>query len=139
MRINILKRLESGVDSYRLTLSRILNQVNKYLDIIDGSGTLITDDYGWDDYDDEEIEEIIDEEVEIGGKIKVKLADMDLIRFKADLSSDQLLLTSLLKEAEGVKPETDSKLEKLKHRIGLKIKHPINDGNKKNYYIYSLF
>lgn len=131
MRINILKRLESGVDSYRLTLSRILNQVNKYLDIIDGSGTTITDDYGWDDYDDEEIEEIIDEEVEIGGKIKVKLADMDLIRFKADLSSDQLLLTSLLKEAEAVKPETDSKLEKLKHRIGLKIKHPINDGNKK--------
>lgn len=130
MRINILKRLESGVDSYRLTLSRILEQVNKYLDMIDGSGQTEFDP-GFDEYDDDEMEEIIDEEMEIGGKIKVKLKDMDLIRFKADLKSDQELLTSLLKEAESVGPNNDAKLEKLKHRIALKLKNPINEGNKK--------
>ena len=77
MRINILKRLESGVNSFKLTVDRILAQVNNFLDMIDGSGS--TGDYvpSWDDdEDDEEVQEILDDEMEIGGKIKVKLKDM---------------------------------------------------------------
>lgn len=129
MRINILKRLESGIDSYKLTVSRILAQVNKYLDMIDGSGTVEFDpDF---DNDDEDLEEIIDEEMEIGGKIKVKLKDMDLIKFKIDLKADKEKLEQLLAQANQVKPEKDAKLEALKHRISLKMKHPINEGNKK--------
>lgn len=133
MRINILKRLESGVNSFKLTVDRILEQVNNYLDMIDGSGTGGNTVGGIfdDDDDDEELEEVIDEEMEIGGKVKVKLADMDLVRFKADLLEDKTLLTYLKKEANLIKPENDAKLAELKHTILLKQKNPINPGNKK--------
>lgn len=69
--------------------------------------------------------------MEIGGKVKVKLADMDLVRFKADLLEDKTLLNYLKKEANLIKPENDAKLAELKHAILLKQKNPINPGNKK--------
>lgn len=131
MRINILKRLESGVNSFGLTVTRILEQVNKYLDMIDNSGTDEAYEPGWDDDDDDELTPVIDEEMEIGGKIKVKLADMDLIKFKQDLTEDREKLAYLKEEADLINPETDAKLEELKHQIALKIKNPINEGNKK--------
>ena len=131
MRINILKRLESGVNSFKLTVERILGQVNDFLNKIDGSGTTeISPD--WDDDDeDEELEELIDDEMEIGGKIKVKLKDMDLIRFKADLLEDKQKLEYLANQANLVKPQNDAKLLELMHQISLKIKNPINQDNKK--------
>ena len=130
MRINILKRLESGVNSFKLTVERILDNVNKYLNMIDGSGTTEIDP-AFDDYDDDEMEEIIDEEMELGGKIKVKLKDMDLVTFKAALLEDKEKLEFLVKQASIVKPSNDNKLETLRHEIALKQKHPINPGNKK--------
>ena len=130
MRINILKRLESGVNSFGLTVERILAQVDKYLDMIDGSGTTeISPD--WDDDDDEELEEIIDEEMEIGGKIKVKMKDMDLVKFKEHLLEDKEKLEYLKTQANLVHASNDAKLLELMHQITLKQKNPINEGNKK--------
>lgn len=130
MRINLLKRLESGVNSFKLTIDRILDRVNNFLNMIDGSGTAeIAPD--WDDDDDEEMEAIIDEEMEIGGKIKVKLKDMDLVKFKAALEEDKEKLKYLSEQADYVNPITDAKLSELKHQISLKQKFPINEGNKK--------
>ena len=131
MRINILKRLESGVNSFKLTVERILENINKYLNMIDGSGANDEIDPDFDDYDDDEMEEIIDEEMEIGGKIKVKLKDMDLVQFKAALLEDKEKLEYLIQQAQIVKPSNDNKLETLRHEIELKLKHPINPGNKK--------
>lgn len=132
MRINILKRLESGVNSFKLTVDRILSQVNDFLDKIDGSGKTDTYVPSWDDdEDDEDIEEIIDDEMEIGGKIKVKLKDMDLILFKTDLLEDKNKLEYLSSQADIVNPENDAKLSELMHQITLKINNPINDDNKK--------
>jgi len=131
MRINILKRLESGVNSFNLTVDRILSQVNKFLNMIDGSGS--STDYvpSWDDEDDEEIEEIIDDEMEIGGKIKVKLKDMDLVRFKEALVDDKAKLEYLKEQATLVSANNDAKLAELMHQIELKLRNPINEGNKK--------
>lgn len=131
MRINILKRLESGVNAFKLTVDRILGQVNNYLDMIDGSGTGAIAP-GWDDFgDDDEIEEIVDEEMEIGGKIKVKLCDMDLVKFKQDLNEDKEKLEYLSEQAGKVTAESDAKLLELMHQISLKMENPINTGNKK--------
>ena len=134
MRINILKRLESGVNSFKLTLERILAQVNNYLNMIDGSGNidptkLIDPDFN--DLEDEEFETVVDDDMEIGGKVKVKLCDMDLIRFKQDLFDDKELLLTLVEIADTVHPGNDLKLEKLKQQIAEKIENPINEGNKK--------
>lgn len=134
MRINILKRLESGVNSFKLTLERILAQVNNYLNMIDGSGNidptkLIDPDFN--DLEDEEFETVVDDDMEIGGKVKVKLCDMDLIRFKQDLFDDKELLLTLVEIADTVHPGNDLKLEKLKQQISEKIENPINEGNKK--------
>lgn len=130
MRINMLKRLESGINSFKLTVDRILEQVVKFLNMIDGTGTTEwTPD--WDDTDDDELEELIDEEMEIGGKIKVKLVDMDLKLFKEDLLADKEILEHLSKQVSDVGPCNDAKLLELKHQIALKLKNPINEGNKK--------
>lgn len=129
MRINILKRLESGVNSFKLTLERILNQVNNYLSMIDREVDTISP--GYDNVEDEEFSEDESEDIEIGGKVKVKLCDMDLIRFKQDLLEDKELLEELVNIANFIKPENDAKLEKLKQQISEKIENPINEGNKK--------
>ena len=132
MRINILKRLESGVNSFKLTLERILKQVNTYLEMIDGTSSGQTYEVDWDEIDDdEEFEEILENNLEIGGKIKVKLSDMDLIRFKEELKEDKELLEDLVKVAKEITPENDLKLLTLKQQIVKKIKEPINPGNKK--------
>lgn len=131
MRINILKRLESGVNSFDLTVKRILEQVNKFLNMIDGSGTPTDYVPSWDDEDDDEIEEIIDDEMEIGGKIKVKLRDMDLVRFKEALKEDKEKLEYLINQAKYVNVSSDEKLSRLMHQIDLKLKYPINEGNRK--------
>ena len=132
MRINILKRLESGVNSFKLTLERILKQVNSYLEMINGTSKPGQDfEPNWDDLDDEEFEEVLDDNLEIGGKIKVKLADMDLVKFKEELLEDQELLQSLVSVAKRVTPTTDLKLQTLKQQIARKINNPINPGNKK--------
>lgn len=134
MRINILKRLESGVNSFKLTLERILAQVNNYLDMIDGSGSIDPTkliDPAFEDLEDEEFETVVDDDMEIGGKVKVKLCDMDLIRFKQDLLDDKELLLTLVNIADTVHPGNDLKLEKLKQQIADKIENPINEGNKK--------
>lgn len=131
MRINILKRLESGVNSFKLTLERILDQVNDYLNMIDGSGNIDTISSDFEDIEDEEFTEDVNEDIEIGGKIKVKLCDMDLIRFKEHLLEDKELLSLLVKIADMVHPDNDLKLEKLKQLIAEKIENPINEGNKK--------
>lgn len=130
MRVNILKRLESGVNSFKLTIDRILGQVNNYLDMIDGSGTG-TVSPGWDDDDDDDIEEIIDDDMEIGGKIKVKLCDMDLVKFKQDLLDDKEKLEYLSEQAGNVTEENDAKLLELMNQIAVKLENPINPGNKK--------
>lgn len=132
MRINILKRLESGVNSFKLTLERILKQVNTYLEMIDGTSSSQTYEVDWDEIDDdEEFEEILENNLEIGGKIKVKLSDMDLIKFKEELNEDKELLEDLVKVARNITPETDLKLQTLKEQIIKKIQNPINPGNKK--------
>ena len=124
MRVNILKRLESSIYSFSLTVERILKQIDSALDTLNNQT----------DYDYQEIDEIEDDEFdnyEFGKKVKVKLKDLDLIRFRQDLEHDKEILDELLGDAQKVSPEEDAKLQDLKQVIADKIQNPINPNNKK--------
>lgn len=124
MRVNIFKRLESSVNSFTLTLERILNQIDEMFSLLEtGNG-----------YDLEETqvnENDFEEDIEVGGKIKVKVKDLDKIKLRQDLLEDKKVLDYLLSCSKKIEVEKDSKLLDLKNAITNKISHPINSNNKK--------
>lgn len=135
MTTNLLKRLESSVESFRLTLIAMNNKLVDILEKIErfeanGAGAIndLTDIMdGLDDEDD-----LSDfEDSKIGGKIQVDLADMDLRSWEHYLISDQLIIEDLLENMKKVKPQDDAKLQHLIGHIENKVEHPINSGNKK--------
>jgi hypothetical protein len=135
MRVNILKRLESSIYAFEITLNNVLKQINKTLDMISEfestkSQKEINIDFG--EINKELIEE--DEEMEslsIGNKVQVLLEDMDLIRRREHLEDDKKLLDAMRQNAQNVTPERDAKLADLKDAIIKKIQNPINPNNKK--------
>jgi hypothetical protein len=132
MRINLLKRLESSVDSFRLTLENILVQVKAALAAIKKGGgdyegiesKMGDEDFDWDaDWGDEENV--------IGKKIKVHIADMDTKRWKEDLDEDLSVIEKLLSRVVPIVPAKDIKLQHLLTLLEEKIEKPINPDNKK--------
>ena len=123
MRVNILKRLESSINSFSLTLERILNQINNMLNVLDSEQEY--------DFDGSDINEDDLDDIEIGGKIKVKVQDLDCIRLRQDLNEDKDILEYLLQYSERIDVLRDAKLQALKDQISNKVKHPINGDNKK--------
>lgn len=142
MTINMLKRLESCVDSFRITLKKIkeVNQ-NTLKSIIDFENhksehknyelnQIDEDDFDNDDFD-------ITNESTLG-KVKIDFADMDLKLWKNDLKSDIDTLDTLYDLMMIVSPDKDLKLRKLLSLIDNKINNPINPNNKK-VLIFSAF
>lgn len=137
MTTNLLKRLESSVHSFRLTLSKLQKNHTELLEKIHeyektGSRADINNhanDYDEMELDDEELSEI--EDVTVGKKMKISLTDMDLSSWKYDLESDLFLISELLKEMQKITPADDFKLQHICAHIDEKIKNPINKGNKK--------
>ena len=140
MSINLLKRLESSVYSFRLTLERILGIINSTIAIIDnfvagGGGEIEMRDVSDNDFDAE------DENTDftrIGKKIKIDIADMDYVSWRSELAKDAENLELLLLMMNDITPEHDSKLQTLFHLLDDKIAHPINPGNRK-VIIFSAF
>ncbi|RNB53516.1 ATP-dependent helicase [Brevibacillus gelatini] len=141
MRINLLKRLESSVESFRLTLSKILFKIDQTLQQIEGferNGKSYTVGYTEIEKADLDDDDWLDDEFSIGDTIKINLSDMDILRWKEDLTHDRMILHGLLEEMQKVTPEHDKKLNTLKQVIDHKIQHPINPGNRK-IIIFSAF
>lgn len=143
MRINFLKRLESSVESFRLTLNKVLLQIEDTLTAIKnfedkGTNKLLEDveviNYNY----DEDVEDLLTDEFSIGKKIKINLEDMNTIGWREDLILDYKILKTLLFEMNKVTPEHDLKLNELFHLIINKVNNPINDGNHK-VIIFSAF
>lgn len=132
MSINLLKRLESSVYSFRLTLERIQAQIRQTLDTIsrfDPSVTVELDDmsgFAELDADDQEADLFT-----VGRKVKIELADMDYVTWKNDLEEDYNTLYVLMGVVADITPEHDSKLHALLDTISSKIMNPINSGNRK--------
>jgi ERCC4-related helicase len=143
MRVNLLKRLESSVDSFRITLKKFISEVENTIKIIekfekDGSENYAEVENIDDLNTDSDSEEWLNDEFSIGNKIKINLEDINTSGWKTDLLSDLEVAKKIFEEMEKVKPEHDSKLRDLKDAISRKQDNPINPGNRK-ILIFSAF
>lgn len=140
MSINLLKRLESSVYSFSLTLQRIKNQIDSTIADINAfeaggnSSVQATEFQDTDfDYDDQNTDFFASEK-----HIKIDLRDMDYVSWRAALQRDSEVLELLTLMIADITPEHDTKLQTLLQLLSEKIEHPINDGNKK-VLIFSAF
>ncbi|MFL3395395.1 helicase-related protein, partial [Enterobacter hormaechei] len=127
LRVNVLKRMESSVKSFALTVQRQLRDVESTLARIElHTGELEEIDITDVDIDDPAFEALL-----VGRKVKVLLGDVDLIRWRQDLIEDRNRLATLLSAAKQVDVDRDAKLAALRKMIEDKCQHPINSGNRK--------
>ena len=136
MAINLLKRLESSVYSFRLTIQRVKAYVNQTIKIVEefqnhkNNSQINMKDLSFDsdyDFDDQNTTDIF----AIGKKVQIDLNDMDYISWLKDLKIDESILSGLESLIEDITPENDSKLQELIKIISNKIENPINADNKK--------
>ena len=129
MRVNLLKRLESSIHSFKLTVEKLISFIDDNLKQIENhqSGTLDLDlDINDIDIDDTELEDLL-----VGGKTKVLIQDLDNIRWKQDLKQDKAVLVKLMGNIKLIDVGRDAKLLELKTIIEEKLQNPINLNNKK--------
>ncbi len=130
MNIQLLKRLESSVNSFRLTLSRIRDYMQETLNAIarfqNGERRISVDDYESADVDEDEQDFTIGKK-----KNRILLEDMDYISWQQEIKGDLEIIRLLLTMLESITPEHDSKLQQLVADLQHKITHPINGNNKK--------
>ena len=139
MTVNLLKRLESSVQSFRLTLQSLqanhqstlakiagLNQTGSSPSV--GDLTEVLENL---DAEDDDLLDELDQGGDIGGKVKINLADMDLPSWEHDLKVDLASIEALLASMARITPDDDAKLQHLKTLVLEKIANPINPGNRK--------
>jgi len=127
LRVNVLKRMESAVTSFALTVKRQLDDVETTLARIEDQVETVEEiDIAGVDIEDPAFEALL-----VGRKVKVLLQDMDLIRWRQDLVEDRDRLEKLYSAAMQVDSTRDAKLETLKNAIRDKATYPINTGNRK--------
>lgn len=131
MRVNLLKRMESSIHSFTLTVTKLAQQVERLLAKIDAHESEELAELNIEDIHDFELESTELEGYMVGNKTKVLLQDMDLIRFRQELEADHVFLNSIAETAKQVGAPRDAKLELLKQAIAQKVKNPLNPGNKK--------
>ena len=133
MRINLLKRLESSVDSFRLTLQKIKQIITNTLETVNNISQESFETYQtkWEDEEFDWESEWGEEESMIGKKIKVHVADIDRLKWTEDLKEDLWIIDSIWDKILDIKGLDDFKLQQLIQLVEAKIKNPINEGNKK--------
>lgn len=133
--INLMKRMESSVHSFNLTLKRIYSLIDSTIHSIDtydktSSVRLeLTDISDIDEFDSED--QNGDELFTFGKKVKIEIGDMDYKSWRDSLVRDRDILELLTLMVGDITPEYDSKLQELFRVIKNKLEHPINEGNKK--------
>ena len=130
MNMQLLKRLESSVNSFRLTLTRIRDYMQETLDAIarfqNGERRVSVDDYESLDGDEDEQDFTIGKK-----KNRILLEDMDYISWQKEIKDDLEIIRLLLLMLQSITPEHDSKLQQLISDLKDKFAHPINGSNKK--------
>lgn len=127
MRVNYLKRMESSIYSFYLSIKALLEQVNDNLHKIEHITELSDSSVTIDNIDIEDDES----DYLIGNKVKVLLQDIDLVKWRQELEYDRDTLTKLMESAATISTTRDEKLTRLKEVIAHKIENPLNDNNKK--------
>ena len=130
MNINLLKRLESSVHSFRLTVQKIKTMIDRtiltveehQMTAVDLDSLVDESDLEWDDQNTD---------LFVGKKSRIALSDMDTLSWLEELRSDSNCLRQLLEFVDEIAPEDDLKLQTLLATVAEKIEHPINENNKK--------
>ena len=132
MAINLMKRLESSIYSFKLTLERIRSQIDDTISKIDcflaTHESMDTDGY-FDIYGDED--DIQGDLFSVGKKIKISLSDMNVTEWRKTLIEDRNTIDVLRKRISTIDAKHDNKLRELLHVIDEKVKNPLNGENKK--------
>lgn len=132
MSINLLKRMESSVHSFKLTVQRIFtsytNTLRQLAEFQAGNNSTVEEKVDSIDFDlDDQNLDVFN----VGKKFQIDLRDMDILSFERDLRADLEVLELLILMVEEITPKHDLKLNELFNVIGQKIEMPINPGNKK--------
>jgi len=140
MRISLLKRLESSVNSFNLTLGRVIDHISAILKVINdyeksrnggsfGKQTAALEGSNPDmddlDADDQNADFLV------GKTVKIDLKDMDWLSWKKMIEADVQVLSDLQRSVSTIQPENDSKLKELFDEVSKKIENPFNPGNRK--------
>lgn len=138
MTVNLLKRLESSVEAFRITLAKLERLCSGTLAKIaafkkTGRDTGFADvSAAFEDAEPEDDDDFPEPgDASIGGKVQISLSDMDLPSWEHDLGGDLALIEELLSEMRKITPADDAKLQHLKTQIHSKLASPLNLGNKK--------
>lgn len=135
MSINLLKRMESSVHSFLMTVERIRDYIADTVKMIDDfergincSTVKEMRDLSNSEFDlDDQNMDIFN----IGKKFRIDLRDMDFISWRRELEADLEVLELLIIMVSDITPEHDFKLCELQRIIAEKQQNPINPGNKK--------
>ncbi|MBS0474504.1 MAG: SWF/SNF helicase family protein, partial [Proteobacteria bacterium] len=139
MTVNLLKRLESSIEAFRLTLNRLEYTVAEAIDAVDNHAATIADivsAFADVDADDDDFE--FPSSGTVGRKVQIDLADMDVDSWNRDLVNDGKVIQGLLASISRITPGHDSKLGALRELIAGKLQDPLNAGNRK-VLIFSAF
>ena len=133
MRVNLLKRLESSVHSFQLTLNRIYNRISDAISFINdfeqsNKANINLHEFDFEDFD---MEDQNTDYFTVWDKVQIALADMDYVRWRNALQNDLEIFETLINSIKDITPEHDAKLQKLIELISNKIENPINPNNKK--------
>lgn len=137
MTTNLLKRLESSVEAFRLTLTALSENHVSTLAAIrtfqegSGAGVIFDQSGAFDDLEADEDDLGFLEKGAIGGKVKINLNDMDLPSWEHDLRVDLQIIEGLLQSMQRITPREDVKLQHVLAHVLSKVENPINAGNRK--------
>lgn len=137
MKVNFLKRLESSVKSFEISMDRTISKIErlqkKIKEFLHSGAASQVENLEQFEPDEAELEENPDdlEQWQVGKKLKFDLADLNLDRWLDHLEKDRQALIDLYNSAHAVSVERDAKLHDLKGLITRKISQPLNEGNRK--------
>ncbi|WP_435103791.1 helicase-related protein [Arhodomonas sp. AD133] len=128
MRVNMLKRMESSIHAFALTVEKLLGGVRELKEKLNNHDATDIEEWGIEDI---EVEDEAFDPYLVGSKVKVLIQDVDRVRWRQELEEDEAQLVKLLREARDVTAERDAKLAGLKEQIREKAGNPINPRNRK--------
>lgn len=133
MKVNFLKRLESSVNSFAITMQRTIDKISELQERLEWFKKW-QDENAEIDFNDLEIEAEEDEDLSSAwevGKLKVKMAHLDIETWLKDLKRDKEQLKKIYNSAKSISVERDAKLANLKELIAEKVKHPTTNKHGK--------
>jgi len=137
MKVNFLKRLESSIRSFEISLNRTIEKIEKlqakisdFIAMNQCSQEQSLEEFQPSEDELEEDGEDIDQ-WQVGKKLRFDLADIDVESWLTDLNNDKDALIGLYNSAFAVSSSRDAKLALLKEIIKKKVNNPFNPLNKK--------